>query len=48
MDMKKNHGLGGLIVMEDQPNGMKAGTMLWSGMPNTYWVCSEICILFGY
>jgi hypothetical protein len=38
IDMEKSHGLGGVVVMKDQPDGMKAGTMLWSGLPNLYWV----------
>ncbi|KAH6666716.1 beta-lactamase/transpeptidase-like protein [Halenospora varia] len=32
-----NHGLGGELVMSNKENGMKAGTMTWSGLPNLLW-----------
>ncbi|KAH8648190.1 beta-lactamase/transpeptidase-like protein [Tricladium varicosporioides] len=32
-----NHGLGGELVMSDKGNGMRAGTMTWSGLPNLLW-----------
>jgi len=33
----KDHALGGLIMMDDAPDGKKAGTMLWGGYPNLIW-----------
>lgn len=32
-----NHGLGGELVMSNKENGMKSGTMTWSGLPNLLW-----------
>lgn len=37
-DIKKDWGLGGLLVMDDLPDGRKAGTMIWGGAPNLIWV----------
>jgi len=37
-DVKKDWGLGGLLLTRDIPNGKKAGTMLWGGAPNLLWV----------
>lgn len=36
--VKKDWGLGGLLLAEDQPDGKKAGTMIWAGLPNLGWV----------
>lgn len=39
-DVKKDWGLGGVMLTKDQPDGKKAGTMLWGGYPNLLWVSS--------
>lgn len=39
-EIKKNWGLGGVLMMQDGPDGKKAGTMLWGGFPNLIWVRS--------
>jgi hypothetical protein len=31
--------------MKDQADGIKAGTMLWSGLPNLFWVRPQTDIL---
>lgn len=36
--IKKDWGLGGVLIMQDAPDGKKAGTMLWGGLPNLIWV----------
>lgn len=36
--VKKDWGLGGVLIMDDAPDGKKAGTMLWGGLPNLIWV----------
>ncbi|KAI4681346.1 uncharacterized protein J4E84_007582 [Alternaria hordeiaustralica] len=33
----KDYALGGLVMMDDGPDGKKAGTMLWGGYPNLIW-----------
>lgn len=38
--IKKDWGLGGVLLMQDAPDGKKAGTMLWGGYPNLIWVCA--------
>jgi CubicO group peptidase (beta-lactamase class C family) len=38
MDIEKDHGLGGLLLGGDTPSGMKAGTLIWGGLPNLTWV----------
>ena len=42
--VKKDHGLGGMLLMEDLADGpwRKKGTMCWSGLPNVFWVCAFI------
>ncbi|OAL50922.1 beta-lactamase/transpeptidase-like protein [Pyrenochaeta sp. DS3sAY3a] len=35
--IKKDWGLGGLLITKDAPDGKKAGTMLWGGLPNLIW-----------
>jgi CubicO group peptidase (beta-lactamase class C family) len=37
-EVKKDYGLGGLLILEDAPDGKKAGTMFWGGLPNLTWV----------
>jgi CubicO group peptidase (beta-lactamase class C family) len=34
---KKDWGLGGLLLLDDQPDGKAAGTMIWGGLPNLVW-----------
>jgi hypothetical protein len=36
--VKKDWGLGGVLIMDDAPDGKKAGTMIWGGLPNLIWV----------
>ncbi|KAJ4353082.1 hypothetical protein N0V95_003677 [Ascochyta clinopodiicola] len=36
-DVKKDWGLGGLLLLEDQSDGKAAGTMIWGGLPNLIW-----------
>lgn len=36
-DIKIDHGLGGMLVMDDEDTGRKKGTMSWSGLPNLLW-----------
>ncbi|KAF2630465.1 beta-lactamase/transpeptidase-like protein [Macroventuria anomochaeta] len=36
-DSKRDWGLGGLLLTEDQPDGKAAGTMIWGGLPNLIW-----------
>ncbi|KAH6622344.1 beta-lactamase/transpeptidase-like protein [Boeremia exigua] len=36
-DSKKDWGLGGLLLLEDQPDGKAKGTMIWGGLPNLIW-----------
>jgi hypothetical protein len=36
--IKKDWGLGGVLMMGDAEDGKKAGTMLWGGLPNLIWV----------
>jgi hypothetical protein len=36
--IKKDWGLGGVLILGDSEEGMKAGTMLWGGLPNLIWV----------
>lgn len=31
-------GLGGLLILQDQPGWRKKGRLIWSGMPNIFWV----------
>jgi hypothetical protein len=36
--IKKDWGLGGILIMSDLDDGKKAGTMIWGGYPNLIWV----------
>ena len=44
-EIEKDWGLGGVLIMQDSPDGKKAGTMLWGGLPNLIWV--RIITLFA-
>lgn len=37
-EVKKDWGLGGLLILGDTPDGKKEGTMFWGGLPNLVWV----------
>ena len=37
-EVEKDWGLGGLVLLGDQPDGKAAGTMIWGGLPNLIWV----------
>jgi hypothetical protein len=37
-NIKKDWGLGGVLVTSDLPDGRKNGTMIWGGAPNLIWV----------
>lgn len=39
-DVPLNWGIGGMMFMKDDEGRRKAGTLQWSGMPNTFWVRS--------
>lgn len=39
-EIEKDWGLGGVLITQDSPDGKKAGTMLWGGLPNLIWVRS--------
>jgi CubicO group peptidase (beta-lactamase class C family) len=34
---KVDHGLGGLLILDDLHTGLKKGTLTWSGLPNLLW-----------
>ncbi|KAF1850833.1 beta-lactamase/transpeptidase-like protein, partial [Cucurbitaria berberidis CBS 394.84] len=36
-EVKKDWGLGGILILQDAPDGKKAGTMIWGGLPNLIW-----------
>ena len=36
--LKLNHGIGGVMNMEDVPNKRRKGSLMWSGMCNSRWV----------
>ncbi|KAJ4988663.1 Acyltransferase LovD 2 [Stagonosporopsis vannaccii] len=36
-ESRKDWGLGGLLLTEDQPDGKAANSMLWGGLPNLIW-----------
>ena len=44
MGVKRDHALGGLLLIEDVPNQnwRRKGTMTWSGLPNFFWVSSRL------
>jgi CubicO group peptidase (beta-lactamase class C family) len=42
-----DYGLGGCLIMEDLPGGMKKGTMIWYGYPNLFWFCDRDSGLSG-
>jgi hypothetical protein len=37
MSVRKDWGLGGIIILSDSPCGKKASTMFWGGLPNLVW-----------
>nr|XP_036579994.1 beta-lactamase [Colletotrichum truncatum]KAF6787750.1 beta-lactamase [Colletotrichum truncatum] len=53
VDIRRNHGLGGLMVMEDcdGTSWRRKGSMSWGGFPNLYWCIDPIagiCILIAF
>lgn len=36
-DIEINHGLGGVVVLNDIPGRRKRGSLNWSGLPNLHW-----------
>jgi hypothetical protein len=46
--VKKDWGLGGVLVMDDAPDGKKAGTMIWGGLPNLIWVSPDSGFLVSF
>ena len=48
MESPKSWGLGGLIVLDDCPDGRKAGTMIWGGLPNLLWFVDRKTGLTGF
>ena len=47
-DVKKDWGLGGLLITSDESYGQKAGTMIWGGAPNLRWWCDRKTGLCGF
>lgn len=45
--VKKDWGLGGILLTSDSPDGKKAGTMIWGGAPNLIWWCDRKTGLCG-
>ena len=41
LGVKKDYGIGGLLLMEDLPNSQRKGTMLVGGLPNLFWVSNR-------
>jgi CubicO group peptidase (beta-lactamase class C family) len=39
--VKKDWGLGGLLICGDTPDGKREGTMFWGGYPNLIWFCDR-------
>lgn len=37
-----DHGLGGVVAMEETPGRRSKGTLTWGGLPNLFWVCYPI------
>ncbi|KAF2738566.1 beta-lactamase family protein [Polyplosphaeria fusca] len=37
LEVKRDYGLGGLVICEDDPAGPREGTMVWGGYPNLLW-----------
>ncbi|KAL8721127.1 MAG: hypothetical protein Q9181_007777 [Wetmoreana brouardii] len=49
-ELEKDHGLAGLLQMEDLPNSRKKGTLTWGGMPNLTWFVdrdADLCGLYA-
>ena len=44
----KSWGLGGLLILADCPDGRKAGTMIWGGLPNLLWFIDRKKGLTGF
>ncbi|KAF2181661.1 beta-lactamase family protein [Zopfia rhizophila CBS 207.26] len=46
-EIRKDWGLGGLLLCDDSPDGKRAGTMVWGGYPNLIWFCDRKAGLCG-
>lgn len=49
-EVEYDWGVGGVLIDSDDAAQRKRGTMIWSGMPNLFWVCCFACLLatFAY
>lgn len=49
-EVRKNWGLGGLIIGGNMSDGKQEGTMFWGGVPNLLWVsfCVHVCTRMVY
>ncbi|KAL8696750.1 MAG: hypothetical protein Q9201_007499 [Fulgogasparrea decipioides] len=49
-ELEKDHGLAGLLQMEDLPDSREKGTLTWGGMPNLTWFIdrdADLCGLYA-
>lgn len=49
-DIRLDHGLGGMLIMDDETTGLKKGTLTWSGLANTLWTIDRetgICLFYA-
>ncbi|KAF2115080.1 beta-lactamase/transpeptidase-like protein [Lophiotrema nucula] len=46
-DIKKDWGLGGLLILGETPDGKQPNTMFWGGYPNLIWWCDRKAGLTG-
>lgn len=42
--MPLDHGISGVINMEDEPGKRRKGSMMWGGLCNSHWVSSNNCL----
>ncbi|ORY16081.1 beta-lactamase/transpeptidase-like protein [Clohesyomyces aquaticus] len=40
-DSERTYALGGLVIRDDLPKGVRKGTMMWGGLPNLSWTCDR-------
>ncbi|KAF2788491.1 beta-lactamase/transpeptidase-like protein [Melanomma pulvis-pyrius CBS 109.77] len=48
--VKKDWGLGGILLCGDDADGKREGTMIWGGLPNLIWFCDRktgLCGIFS-
>ena len=41
LDVETDYTLGGMLALGDEPGARKAGTLVWGGLPNLFWVSSR-------